>query len=75
MRAKLSPNLISFVLVPFSYFYGDERIEDIRPQESELKDEVLSANVFLASPHVLTIASQQSIGTVPFIVTQSQVWP
>ena len=31
---------VSFILVPFSYFYGDERIEDIKPLESELKEKI-----------------------------------
>jgi hypothetical protein len=30
-------------MVPFAYFYGDERIEDIRPQESELKEKICNS--------------------------------
>jgi hypothetical protein len=34
---------VSFVLVPFAYFYGDERIEDIKPQESEYKEKICNS--------------------------------
>jgi hypothetical protein len=28
-------------MIPFSYFYGDERIEDIQQKESEFKEKAL----------------------------------
>ena len=35
--------IVSFVLVPFAYFYGDERIEDIVPQENELRNKICNS--------------------------------
>lgn len=34
---------LSFFLIPFSYFYGDERIEDIKPQQNELKEKICNS--------------------------------
>ena len=34
---------LSFFLIPFTYFYGDERIEDIKPQQNELKEKICNS--------------------------------
>lgn len=34
---------VSFVLIPFTYFYGDERIEDIQPKEDEFKEKICNS--------------------------------
>ena len=34
---------LSFFLIPFSYFFGDERIEDIKPQQNELNQKICNS--------------------------------
>ena len=40
---------LSFFLIPFSYFYGDERIEDIKPQQNELKEKICNSLKYTVS--------------------------
>ncbi len=34
---------LSFFLIPFSYFFGDERIEDIKPQLNDTKTKICNS--------------------------------
>jgi LMBR1 domain-containing protein 1 len=40
---------VAFFLVPFAYFYGDERIEDIQPQENEIRYKICNSLKFTVS--------------------------
>ncbi len=43
---------VSFFMIPFSYFYGDERIEDIQPKESEFKEKVCNSLKYTVSSNL-----------------------
>ena len=38
-------------MIPFAYFYGDEKIEDIRAVEDDFKDKVCNAFKYTVNKH------------------------